>query len=338
MSCSSGGANDGSSALAIDFQSWATTGRSPQARVRSSSVSTSPEDVVAGVGGDGERSAPAPSRSTSPARAPAAASLGPAPRRSPPRAMRPRLGVELELGVAPAPVRRGERLGGLLAARRRAVARRRLAVERASSAIGTSRRLRSSRTSTRSRGRRRPRPSPLRGGAAGRAARTRGRPRAGSRGRARGRHVLEVDVRLHVAHRRRERLRHARVVGVVGQVLLALGAGDLVDARQDGLEVAELLEQVRGGLVADARDAGDVVRGVALEAVEVGDQLGRDAVAVDDGVAVVDLRLGDAAAGRHHRMPGSISWNMSRSPVTTITSMSAPAARPASVAMTSSAS
>ena len=32
---------------------------------------------------------------------------------------------------------------------------------------------------------------------------------------------------------------------------------------------------VRGGLVADARDAGDVVRRVALEAVEVGDRLGR---------------------------------------------------------------
>ncbi len=37
-------------------------------------------------------------------------------------------------------------------------------------------------------------------------------------------------------------------------------------------EVAELLQQRRGGLVADARDAGDVVRRVALQAVEVGDR------------------------------------------------------------------
>ena len=68
---------------------------------------------------------------------------------------------------------------------------------------------------------------------------------------------------------------------------------------EHGLEVAELLQQVRRGLVADARDAGDVVRRVALEAVEVGDQLGRDAVAVDHRLVVVELRLGDPARGGH---------------------------------------
>ena len=55
-----------------------------------------------------------------------------------------------------------------------------------------------------------------------------------------------------------------------------------------------------GGLVADARDAGDVVRRVALEAVEVGDLLGRDPVAVDDRLVVVELGVGDPAARRHH--------------------------------------
>ena len=99
---------------------------------------------------------------------------------------------------------------------------------------------------------------------------------------------------------RRQLLRHARVVGVLDQVLLALGAGDLVDRVEDRLEVAEALEQVGGGLVADAGDAGDVVGRVALEADEVGHQLGRDPVAVDHGLAVVDLRLGDAAARGHH--------------------------------------
>ena len=54
-----------------------------------------------------------------------------------------------------------------------------------------------------------------------------------------------------------------------------------------------------GGLVADARDAGDVVGRVALEADEVGDQLGRDPVALDHALAVVDPRVGDPARGRH---------------------------------------
>ena len=91
-------------------------------------------------------------------------------------------------------------------------------------------------------------------------------------------------------------LGQAGVVGVLGQVLLALGAADVVDVVEHVLERAEALQQVGGGLVADPRDAGDVVRRVALEADEVGHQLGRDAVAVDHAVAVVDPRVGDAAA------------------------------------------
>jgi hypothetical protein len=42
------------------------------------------------------------------------------------------------------------------------------------------------------------------------------------------------------------------------------------------------------------------VRGVPLQADQVGDQLGRDAVALDDALAVVDLGVGDAARGGHH--------------------------------------
>ena len=110
---------------------------------------------------------------------------------------------------------------------------------------------------------------------------------------------LEVDVDRDVAHHRRELLGQPRRVGVLGQVLLALGARDLVDAGQHRLEVAEALQQVRRRLVADPRDARDVVGGVALEPDEVGDQLRRDPVAVDHALAVVDLRVGDAAAGGH---------------------------------------
>ncbi len=146
---------------------------------------------------------------------------------------------------------------------------------------------------------RRPR-APPRAGAAGRAAPSRGRPGRRWSGRARARARPRGRCRArHVADHRRQLLGEPRVVGVLGQVLLALGAGDLVDAREHRLEVAEALQQLRGGLVADAGDARDVVRGVALEADEVGHELGRDPVAVDHALAVVDLRVGDAARGRH---------------------------------------
>ena len=86
----------------------------------------------------------------------------------------------------------------------------------------------------------------------------------------------------HVALGGGQLLGDPRDVGVLAQVLLALGARDVVDVVQDALQRPELLQQLGGGLVADPRDAGDVVGRVALEPVEVGDQLGADAVAVDD--------------------------------------------------------
>ena len=91
----------------------------------------------------------------------------------------------------------------------------------------------------------------------------------------------------------REVLGDPGVVGVLGQVLLALGAGDLVDRVEHVLQRAEPVEQVGGGLVADPGDAGDVVRGVALEPEEIGHQLRRDPVAVDHALAVVHLGVGD---------------------------------------------
>ena len=113
--------------------------------------------------------------------------------------------------------------------------------------------------------------------------------------------VLEVDVGdVDVAHRCCELLRDARVLGVLGEVLLALGARDRVDVAEHALERAPFLQKLRGGFLADAGDARDVVRGVALEAHEVWNLLGRDPVAVDHRVAVVDLRVGDPAPGRHH--------------------------------------
>ena len=91
-----------------------------------------------------------------------------------------------------------------------------------------------------------------------------------------GRHRRgQVDTGLDVVLERRQLLRHAGVVGVLDQVLLAFGAGDLLDAGQHLLQRAELLQQLGRGLLADPGDAGDVVGGVAAQAHQVGDQLRR---------------------------------------------------------------
>jgi len=57
------------------------------------------------------------------------------------------------------------------------------------------------------------------------------------------------------------------------------------------------LQQLGRGLVADSRDARDVVGGVALEPIEVGDLLGRDAVAVDHRLVQVRVVLGAVDGG-----------------------------------------
>ena len=90
---------------------------------------------------------------------------------------------------------------------------------------------------------------------------------------------------------------------MLGQVLLAFGAGDLVDACQHLVQRAELLQQLGRGFLADPGDAGDVVGGVAAQPHQVGDQLRRHPVALLDRGAVVDLGLGDPARGAHHPHP-----------------------------------
>jgi len=51
----------------------------------------------------------------------------------------------------------------------------------------------------------------------------------------------------------------ARVLGVLDEVLFALGAFDLLDVREHFLQRSVALDQLARGLVADPRDAGDVV-------------------------------------------------------------------------------
>ncbi len=103
----------------------------------------------------------------------------------------------------------------------------------------------------------------------------------------------------HVALGGGQLLGDARQLGVLAQVLLALGPRDVVDVLEHALQRPPRLQQLRGGLVADPGNAGDVVGRVALEPVEVGDQLGADAVAVDHLLGPVELGLGDPPRGGH---------------------------------------
>ena len=105
------------------------------------------------------------------------------------------------------------------------------------------------------------------------------RERAGDLGRVEGgeARVGEVELDRRVGADRGHAAAHQRVVDVGAQVLPHL-ALDLVRVRDDLVEAAVLHDEGGRLLGADARHAGDVVRGVALEAVEVGHELGRDAV------------------------------------------------------------
>ena len=108
-----------------------------------------------------------------------------------------------------------------------------------------------------------------------------------------------VAVELEVAPHRREHLRRARLLRELRQVLLARRR-QLLDVLEHVLERAVLRDELAGGLVPDAGDAGDVVGRVALEPDEVGDLLGPDPVARLDALGRVDVDVAHAAR-RHHQ-------------------------------------
>ena len=85
-----------------------------------------------------------------------------------------------------------------------------------------------------------------------------------------------------------------------GERLATLLARHGGQVRVDALERAEAHEQVRRRLVADAGDARDVVRGVALEAEEVGHERRRDAVARLDALRRVHVHVRHAARREQH--------------------------------------
>ena len=109
--------------------------------------------------------------------------------------------------------------------------------------------------------------------------------------------VGEVELDGRVGADGRDLAADERVVDVGAQVLAHLPL-HLVGVGDDLVEAAVLDDEGGGLLGADAGHAGDVVGRVALEAVEVGDELGRDAVVeVVDALGRHDLHVGDALLG-----------------------------------------
>ena len=111
--------------------------------------------------------------------------------------------------------------------------------------------------------------------------------------------LCRVGVEIEISPHRREHLRRARLLRELRQVLLARRR-QLLDVVEHVLERAVLRDELAGGLVPDARDARNVVGGVALEPDEIGDLVGPDPVARLDPLGRVDVDVAHAAR-RHHQ-------------------------------------
>ena len=112
--------------------------------------------------------------------------------------------------------------------------------------------------------------------------------------RVANREVLLAERDRHVEADGRQALGQPQVVGPPGD-LLTLFTLDFRDVIEDVFHGSPLPDQFAGDLLADARDAGNIVRGIAPQRKDVAHQLRVvDAVLLADGLAVDDL---DAALG-----------------------------------------
>ena len=111
--------------------------------------------------------------------------------------------------------------------------------------------------------------------------------------------LRRVAIELEIAPHRREHLRRPRLLRELRQVLPARRR-QLLDVLEHALERPVLRDELPGGLVPDARDARNVVGGVALEPDEVRDLVGPDPVARLDALRRVDVDVAHAAR-RHHQ-------------------------------------
>ena len=107
-----------------------------------------------------------------------------------------------------------------------------------------------------------------------------------------------------VAQDRREALALQRAVGVRDQGV-ALFHRQLIHMKDQFFERLVLPEQLGRALFADAGNAGKIVAGVALDALEVGDLRRVQTVTIAHGLCVVDHGVGDAL-DHHHDLDGAM--------------------------------
>ena len=125
-----------------------------------------------------------------------------------------------------------------------------------------------------------------------------GNPRAARRTRARRRdgwspsssgsrddEAVEVELERQVAAHGDEPAAELEQLPVLVDLLPDAGVLDLVEPAEQGVERAELLDERLGRLLADAGDAGNVVRGVAPQGQDVDDPVGLDAEELPDAPA-----------------------------------------------------
>ena len=110
---------------------------------------------------------------------------------------------------------------------------------------------------------------------------------------------LEIDLDRQVADDRRQLAAHEHLLAVLAQLVAQLLGGDIVEALEERVERAELADELRGGLLAHPRHAGNVVRRVALERLVIDHLVRPQPEPLVDPRHVVDDRVLDAGARRH---------------------------------------
>ncbi len=110
---------------------------------------------------------------------------------------------------------------------------------------------------------------------------------------------LEIDLDRQVAHDRREVLAHADLVDVLAQLLAQLLGRHLVEPGEQRVQVAELADELGGGLLPHPGHTRDVVGGIALERLVVDHLVGSEAEPLVDPRDVVHDGVLDPGPSRH---------------------------------------
>jgi hypothetical protein len=109
----------------------------------------------------------------------------------------------------------------------------------------------------------------------------------------------QVELDRQVADNRREVAPEEDLVAVLAELVAELRRRHLVEARQELVQRPELADELRSRLLADARDARDVVGRVALERLVVDHLVGTQPEPLVDLRDVVHHRVLDTGPGRH---------------------------------------